>query len=162
MTRATSESKRVCSAVRNTLLQSPGSTGQKELNAVGDIDECLITTAPKTNPEATVTDAADPVFARPVRVNKFLAEVDRDIPGFNYQYGLLSEYARPNWAGTVLIYAKHDFETRLTDFGKNMRCGDNAKVIGVGNLCVALMICEAKYNDIGDLGPAFIPHASNT
>jgi hypothetical protein len=118
--------------------------------------------APKTNPEATVTDAADPVFPRPVRVNKFLTEVDRDIPGFNYQYGLLSEYAHPNWAGTVLIYAKHDFETRLTDFGKNMRCGDNAKVIGVGNLCVALMICEAKYNDIADLMPAFIPHASNT
>jgi hypothetical protein len=96
------------------------------------------------------------VFPRPVRVNKFLTEVDRDIPGFNYQYGLLSEYAHPNWAGTVLIYAKHDFETRLTDFGKNMRCGDNAKVIGVGNLCVALMIFEAKYNDIADLMPAFI------
>jgi hypothetical protein len=37
-----------------------------------------------------------------------------------------------------------------------MRCGDNAKVIGVGNLCVALMIVEAKYNDIADLMPAFI------
>jgi hypothetical protein len=101
MTRATSESKRVCSAVRNTLLQSPESTGQKESNAVGDIDEYLMRLATKTNPEATVTDAADPVFPRPVRVNKFLTEVDRDIPGFNYQYGLLSEYAHPERSSSM-------------------------------------------------------------
>ncbi len=125
-------------------------------NAVGDIDDYLMklvigiaTTAPNAQP-------SDPEFPRPVKVGKFLEQVEKDIPGFSHQYGILSEYAHPNWSGTLLLYAKHNKETRTTDFGKNMRCGENAKVIGVGNLSVALEIFAAKYTQIGDLMPAFI------
>jgi hypothetical protein len=127
-----------------------------ESNVVGDIDDYLMklvigiaTTAPNAEP-------SDPEFPRPVRVGKFLEQVEKDIPGFSHQYGILSEYAHPNWSGTLLLYAKHDKETRTTDFGSNVRSGDNTKVIGVGNLSVALEIFAAKYRQIGDLMPAFV------
>lgn len=92
---------------------------------------------------------------RPVKVGAFLKQADKDIEGFSHQYGILSEYAHPNWAGTVLLYAKHDQENRLTEFGQNIRQADNTKRVGVLNLSVALAIFETSYNRISDLVPAF-------
>lgn len=71
-------------------------------------------------------------------------------------YGLLSEYAHPNWAGTVLLYSDTDKQTAVTDFGRNMRKAENAKVIGTGNLGVALKMFASRYDRIGDLLPEFI------
>jgi len=132
-------------------------------NAVGDIDDYLMklvagmaTGAPKT--DASTSDATLP---RPVRVAAFLNQADKDIEGFSHQYGILSEYAHPNWAGTVLLYAKHDPENRLTDFGHNMREGDNTKRIGICNLSVALAMFETSYNRITDLVPNFVRLCGN-
>ena len=124
-------------------------------NVIGDIDEYLMKFVVGTATAAPNAQPTDPDLPRPVRVGTFLKEVEKDIPGFTHQYGVLSEYAHPNWAGTVLLYAKHDTKNLVTDFGKNIRCGDNAKTIGVGNLSVALMIFESQYNKIADLIPAF-------
>jgi hypothetical protein len=81
--------------------------------------------------------------------------VEKDIEGFNHQYGILSEYSHPNWAGTVYLYAKHDKENGATDFGQNIRIPEGTKQIGVGNLSVALLLFERSYNRIADLIPAF-------
>lgn len=128
-----------------------------ESDSVGDIDDYLMkmvvgtaTGAPKTNDSTTHV-----ALPRPVRVDAFLKQADKDIEGFSHQYGVLSEYAHPNWAGTVLLYAKHDPENRLTDFGQNIRKADSTKCIGVMNLSVALAMFETSYNRITALIPAF-------
>jgi hypothetical protein len=131
-------------------------TATIESGLVGDIDEYLmrlvvgIATDPPANPVAS-----GEAFPRPIRVRDFLKQADKDIEGFSRQYGILSEYAHPNWAGTVLLYAKHDRENRLTDFGQNIRKGENTKLIGVSNLSVALAMFETSYNRIVDLVPTF-------
>ena len=95
------------------------------------------------------------VFPRPIKIKYFLKQVEKDIPGFSRQYGMLSEYAHPNWAGTVLLYAKHDAGKRVTDFGQNIRKGDATRGIGIVNLSVALAMFERSYDRVGELLPAF-------
>jgi hypothetical protein len=128
-----------------------------ESNSVGDIDDYLMKLVAGIATGATTTDGSttDVILPRPVKVGAFLKQADKDIEGFSHQYGILSEYAHPNWAGTVLLYAKHDPENRLTDFGQNIRKGESTKRIGVCNLSVALAMFETSYNRIADLIPAF-------
>ena len=82
--------------------------------------------------------------------------MEKDVEGFSHQYGVLSEYAHPNWAGTVLLYSDTNKQKAITDFGQNMRNAENAKAVGVANLSVALRMFDLKYNHISDLIPAFI------
>jgi len=123
---------------------------------VGDIDDYLMkmsmgmATDPPTDPET-----GEAVMPRPIRISKFLDSVEKDIAGFNRQYGYLSEYAHPNWAGTVYLYCKFDKENATADFGQNIRKPDGTKIIGAGNLSVALLIFERSYNRVSDLVPAF-------
>jgi hypothetical protein len=124
---------------------------------VGDIDDYLTRLMMGTATGASSTDpnATDPVLPRSIKVGAFLKQVDKDIEGFSHQYGILSEYAHPNWAGTALLYSKHNPEDRCTIFGQNTR-GDSTKNIGVVNLSVALMMFERSYTRVGDLMAAFI------
>ncbi len=123
---------------------------------VGDIDNYLmkmnmgIRTDPPIDP--TTGEAVTP---RPVSVGNFLERVEKDIAGFKRQYGYLSEYAHPNWAGTVYLYSEFDKERATADFGQNIREPDGTKVIGVGNLSVALLMFERSYNRVADLIPDF-------
>lgn len=128
-----------------------------ESSSIGDIDGHLMKMVAGTATGAPKTDAStiDVILPRPVRVGAFLEQVNKEIEGFSHQYGVLSEYAHPNWAGTVLLYAKHDPENRLTDFGQNIRTADSTKCIGVMNLSVALAMFETSYNRITALIPAF-------
>lgn len=123
---------------------------------VGDIDDYLMRLMMGSATGASATpNATDPVLPRPIKVGAFLKQVDKDIEGFSYQYGILSEYAHPNWAGTALLYSKHNPEDRCTIFGQNIR-GDSTKNMGIVNLSVALMMFERSYIRIGDLMPTFI------
>jgi len=123
---------------------------------VGDIDDYLmkmsmgIATDPPTDPRTGET-----ATLRPIRIGKFLDRVEKDISGFKRQYGYLSEYAHPNWAGTVYLYSKFDKERATADFGQNIREPDGTKVTGVGNLSVALLMFERSYNRVADLIPDF-------
>jgi len=127
-----------------------------ESSEVGDIDDYLMkmnmgmATDPPTDPET-----GEAVMPRPIKIGKFLDSVEKDVAGFNRQYGYLSEYAHPNWAGTVYLYSKFDKERATADFGQNIRKPDGAKVIGVGNLSVALLLFERSYNRVADLIPDF-------
>jgi hypothetical protein len=88
-------------------------------NDIGDIDTYLvklnvgITTAPPK--------LEDGEFPRPVKIGKFLEQVEKVIPGFSDHYGVLSEFAHPNWAGTVSLYSKYHPENLTIDFGQNIR-----------------------------------------
>jgi hypothetical protein len=123
-----------------------------ESNDVGNIDGYLM----KMYVGIATGAPTEVVMPRPVRVGMFLESVEKDIPGFNHQYGMLCEYAYPNWAGTALVYSKNDTENRVTYFGKNMRKAENTKTIGVVNLSVALMMFERSYNRITEILPPFI------
>ncbi|OFV97381.1 MAG: hypothetical protein A3H28_02845 [Acidobacteria bacterium RIFCSPLOWO2_02_FULL_61_28] len=98
----------------------------------------------------------DPAMPEAINVLKFIDKVEKEVEGFRHQYEMLSEYAHPNWAGTALLYSKPDRERRQTDFGSNLRSGENVKLIGVRNLRVALLSFEYKYNRMADSVPAFI------
>jgi len=125
-------------------------------STVGDIDEYLMKLAMGTATGWPETESSDGLtMPRPVKVNKFLAAVDKDIDDFSRQYGILSDYAHPNWAGTVLLYSKTDQKTAITDFGQYMRTANNAKMIGAVNLSVALKIFEMKYSRISEIHAAF-------
>jgi hypothetical protein len=124
-----------------------------ESGAVGDIDDYLMKLMMGT--ATGDPNVADPVLPRPIKIGKFLEAVERDVQGFSHQYGVLSEYAHPNWAGTSSLYSKHIPEDRSTLFGQNIR-GEGTKTVAVVNLGVALMMFEATYSQIGDLMPAFI------
>src|SRR6266849_863961 len=121
-----------------------------------DIDDYLmkmsmgIATDPPTDPST-----GEAVTPRPIRVDKFLDRVEKDITGFKRQYGYLSEYAHPNSAGTVFLYSKFDKENAVADFGQNIQKLDAPKVTGVNNLSVALLMFERSYNHVADLIPDF-------
>jgi hypothetical protein len=122
---------------------------------VGDIDGYLMQLNVGIATGAPINaNTGEAVTPRPIRIGKFLDSVEKDIPGFKHQYGLLSEFAHPNWPGTVYLYAKHD-KGGVTDFGQNIRQPEGAKLIGVVNLSVALAMFERSYNRIADLIPAF-------
>jgi hypothetical protein len=125
---------------------------------VGDADEYLMKLAMGTATGWPETDTSTDVLTmpRPIKIGAFLKQAEKDIEGFSHQYGVLSEYAHPNWAGTVLLYSSTNKQKAITDFGQNMRKAENAKAIGVGNLSVALKMFHTKYNRISDLIPAFI------
>ena len=125
---------------------------------VGDVDEYLMKLAMGTATGWPETDSSTDVLTmpRPIKIGAFLKQVEQDIEGFSHQYGVLSEYAHPNWAGTVLLYSSTNKQKAITHFGQNMRKAENAKAVGVVNLSVALKMFHTKYNHISDLIPAFI------
>ena len=125
--------------------------------AVGDVDDYLMKLSMGIAtgwPEDSSPSAV--AMPRPVKVGKLLEQTEKGIEGFSHQYGVLSEYAHPNWAGTVLLYSNTNKQTAITDFGHYMRNAESAKAIGAGNLSVALKMFQLRYNRISDLLPAFI------
>jgi hypothetical protein len=128
-----------------------------ELAEVGDIDVYLMRLIAGVATGAPITNEGgeDLVMPRPIRVREFLKQVDSDIEGFSHQYGILSEYAHPNWAGTVYLYARHDQINLSTDFGQNIGDARAAKSIGISNLGIALVMFERSYNLVADLIPEF-------
>lgn len=129
-----------------------------ESKMVGDVDEYLMKLAMGTATGWPETDSSPEVLTmpRPIKIGAFLKQVEKDIEGFSHQYGVLSEYTHPNWAGTVLLFSSTNKQKAITDFGQNMRKAENAKSIGVVNLSVALKMFHTKYNRISDFIPAFI------
>ena len=117
--------------------------------AVGDIDDFLIKLSMGSR---TDTD----IMPQAVSVLTFVGRVEKDVKGFRQQYDRLCEFAHPNWAGTALLYSKHDQAKLWTDFGVNIRGIEGPKQVGVTNLSVALMFFERSYNRIADIMPAFI------
>jgi hypothetical protein len=117
-----------------------------DAKTVGDIDDYLM--------KLIMGSKTDSALPQALNVLKFVDHVNKAIEGFRHQYDLLSEYAHPNWAGTSLLFLKHNEETLVTDFGTNLRT-ENATKIGVLNLSVALMIFERSQVRLSDLIPDF-------
>ena len=129
---------------------------------LGDIDDYLMkmsmgmATDPPTDPAS-----GEPIMPRPVRIGTFLDCVEKDIEGFSRQYGYLSEYAHPNWAGTVYLYSQFDKGNATADFGQNIRQPENTKLIFAVSLSNALRIFELSYNHITNIVPSFVKLCEN-
>jgi len=117
--------------------------------AVGDIDDFLMKLSMGSRTDADILPQA-------INVLNFVDRVEKDVKGFRQQYDRLCEFAHPNWAGTALLYSKHDQTKLWTDFGANIRGVEGPKQIGITNLSVALMLFESRYNSVADIMPAFI------
>jgi hypothetical protein len=128
-----------------------------DTGTVGDVDEYLMKLA-MGNATGWPEDSAPGVVTmpRPVKVHKMLEQTEKDIEGFSRQYGVLSEYAHPNWAGTVLLYSDTNKQTAITDFGQYRRNAEPTKAIGTVNLSAALKMFQSRYNRISKLLRAFI------
>jgi hypothetical protein len=124
--------------------------------SVGDIGTYLMKTICGTSTVAVDSGPRTTPSPRPVKIGKFLEAVERDIEGLSRQYGVLSDYAHPNWAGTTLTYTETDQITALATFGKNVRCDKYTRTMGVSNLSVALGMFETSYNSLSDLLPQFV------
>jgi hypothetical protein len=116
--------------------------------AVGDIDTYLM--------KLLMGSRNNPDLPESINVMTFVDHVEKSLKGFRDQYDRLSEFAHPNWAGTSLLYARNDTENRRTDFGQNIRAGDNVKQLGVMNLSVSLLMFEKSCDNISDLMPGFV------
>jgi hypothetical protein len=117
-----------------------------DAKTVGDIDDYLMRLMMGSKTESAMPQA--------LNVLGFVDHVEKEVEGFRHQYDVLSEYAHPNWAGTSLLFLKHNEETRVTDFGANIRT-ENSKSIGVLNLSITLAMFQRSYNRLADLIPAF-------
>jgi hypothetical protein len=128
-----------------------------ESAAVGDFGAYLtrLIMGTATDFSATESNVTDPILPRPIKVGTFIKEVTKDIEEFNHIYGILSEFAHPNWAGTALVYSKHYQEDRCTRFGQNIR-DEGAKDIGPFALSGALMMFERSQKRIDELMPKLI------
>jgi hypothetical protein len=123
-------------------------------NQVGDIDTHLMKLNVGIATEPPKPSEGD--FPRPVKIGKFLEQVEKAIEGFSVHYGILSEFAHPNWAGTVSLYSKYHPDDLTIEFGRNIRGGDRAEKLGVTSLHTALKFFEVTYNNITDSMPAFV------
>lgn len=123
-------------------------------NEIGDIDTHLM----KLNVGiATVPPKPDEGdWPRPVKIGKFLKEVEKEMEGFSDHYGVLSEFAHPNWAGTVSLYSKFHPENLTIEFGQYARGREHTKELGVSSLHAALGFFEVTYNNLTDSMPAFV------
>jgi hypothetical protein len=96
------------------------------------------------------------ILPEAINVLNFVDRAENDIEGFRQQYDRLSEFAHPNWAGTILLFSKVDESRGVADFGESIRAADSAKATGAVNLAVSLKMFEASYNSITDLMPEFV------
>jgi hypothetical protein len=55
-----------------------------------------------------------------INVATSVKHVNRELPGFDEAYNLLSEFSHPNWLGVVGLYLKHDAENFRTEFGRGL------------------------------------------
>lgn len=89
-----------------------------------------------------------------INVATFVKHVNRELPGFDEAYNLLSEFAHPNWLGVVGLYSKHDAEKFRTEFGRGLHAQRGSRLARA--LVLGLAAFEIGYDKITDAMPAFL------
>ena len=120
-----------------------------DAQAVGETDQHLMKLLMGTKIDTDVLPKAENVL-------NFVDRVDKKIAGFRKQYERLSEFAHPNWSGTVLLFSKPAEKTGIAHLGENMRAEKEALFVGLGNLASALDIFIVSYNSVEAVVSDFI------
>jgi hypothetical protein len=97
----------------------------------------------------------DPNLPQALNVMTFVRDVEKEINGFENQYGALSEIAHPNWAGTAFLYSNPDHNSQHVDFGAHLRGRATLIVTGLTNLDTALLIFNHSRLLLAELVPPF-------
>jgi hypothetical protein len=119
-----------------------------ETQTISDADQRVV--------QLLMGSRVDPNLREAVNVLKCVDSVEKTIPGFRHQYDWLSEFAHPNWAGTVLLFSKRE-DGGIANFGENMRQEESVLSSGLHNLAGALDVFRVAYERVGALMPDFIP-----
>jgi hypothetical protein len=90
-----------------------------------------------------------------INVIAFVDEMDKKYNGTRRRYDELSEFAHPNWAGTLGLYHEIDKDRGWVDFSKAVGVSRNVGGICAVNLDVAQRIFEGFYAEIADMMPRF-------
>jgi hypothetical protein len=102
--------------------------------------------------KATEADADD--LPEAINVATFVKHVNRELPGFDEAYNLLSEFAHPNWLGVAGLYSQHDEENIRTTFGRGLHPQRGSRLARA--LALGLAAFEIGYNKIDDAMPTFL------
>jgi hypothetical protein len=81
-----------------------------------------------------------------INVATSVKHVNRELPGFDEAYNLLSEFSHPNWLGVVGLYLKHDAENFRTEFGRGLHGQRGSRLAHA--LALGLATFEIGYNKI--------------
>jgi hypothetical protein len=119
-----------------------------DAQALGETDRHLVKLLMGTKIDIDVLPKAENVM-------NLVDRVDKKITGFRKQYEQLSEFAHPNWSGTVLLFSKPE-ESGIAHLGENMRAEKEAIFVGLGNLASALDIFILSYNSVVAVASDFI------
>ncbi len=119
-----------------------------EVQAISETDQRLVQLLMGSKIDSDILPKAENVL-------NFVDRVDKKIPGFRHQYERLSEFAHPNWSGTALLFSKRE-DGGIANFGENMRSEENALLLGLHNLTVALDVFQLSYDGVGELMPEFV------
>jgi hypothetical protein len=105
-----------------------------------------------------VNHKTNPTQRNPINIISFLDAVEKEVPGIKKTYDNMSEYAHPNWSGTMLIYSKINKENFVTYFSENIKkeSAEAHMEMGLNALVGSIEIFEIAYNRSGDLLPTFI------
>lgn len=114
-------------------------------NALGDLDGDVmkLLLGGRTNPD----------MPQAINVLTFIKRFDKEGEGdrLEKQYAELSEFAHPNWAGTLGLFGKTNTAEFWTDFARGIRDLDAPRMAGTIALSIALLIFEHGYNRLADL-----------
>jgi hypothetical protein len=116
-------------------------------NSLGNIDERLM--------RLLVGSKINSEMRNPVHINDFIACAEQEVPGFEAHYNRLSEFAHPNWAGTMYLFSQPEPEERAMRFGPNVRGFDSATIQCLTGLSGALLMLRAAYDEITAVIPQF-------
>jgi hypothetical protein len=114
----------------------------KDIDRLDD-DLMIILMGTKNNPE----------LPDPKNILSMIDRVDKEIPSFRALYDNLSEFAHPNWAGTLGIYSKINKEKVWTDFGRNIKGGDAVRYQAIPVLYASLKLIVHIYDEFVEFLP---------
>jgi hypothetical protein len=123
--------------------------GAVDAQVIGETDQHLMQLLLGTRIDTDVLPKSENVL-------NFVDRVDKTIAGFRKQYEQLSEFAHPNWSGTVLLFSKPVENLGIAHLGENMRAEKEALFVGLGNLASALDIFTMSYDSVTAVAPDFI------
>ena len=142
LTRAVAENGAANWYLMETLLNTSEDTNFDELNHT--INRLLI---------GTRTGDSMP---KAVNVLTMLKKASKTFPKFYNCYEALSEYAHPNWSGTVGLYSEIDFEKDVTLFGQSDVSIKKGSLVGLNSLVASVGLYMHSYNKTADYLEKFI------
>lgn len=93
----------------------------------------------------------DDEFPNPPNVLTLIDKVDKTISGYRKHYDILSEYAHPNWHGTMGLFAKTGGKKLKVEFGRYIK-GKNILIQHIKNALIIsidlLTYIESQYETI--------------